>query len=944
MINCEKRPPETPSETEGAAPASANAIGTAANQNSASTSHRITNWRGLNQDVVLTRALDGCWLGNFGAMRPTQQDLNAAFSGLLPNGEPLPPVVNKWEDVAAVPQDIWLAPDQAWSVIAENVVAMVDVTRASRRDVAALFGFACHGFATGPRLYIQKRVVDDGSRGECTVEEAVWKSDARWQGYAGRVNGVSAAGSHPIIDGDRPAVVQPDLDSPHGYTKDMKIKRAPVAAWAYLYARFDAAYYEAIGLNQAFIDGNLCEYQQDCCTTANAPYRQLTPREQMGQLRCWGKHLGERMFKRYLDYLRNLLPDVQSEEAMGPDECPVFNGVLDRRTLKVRPYNPADYRLAKYAGVRFELDADGSIVEPEEPRIKREGKTDWTPSEWFHDCMPDENGRLALLAVVILMLFSAIALEKAIMFYGLGRNGKGTFLAMLRGLVGPRDFQNRYISHVMLDKMNNEYYVSRLQGKLANLVDEVNSNQLLKDFANGKAVISGDPVEGRDPYGKVREFVARMVFVFCLNTELKTAEQTSATIDRFVFITFPTAYASRHGGIDTRIKNDYMQRPEVCTWFAYQALTRVPYFASTAEVFDENPYVRQSNAENLAEANPTLRAWSLLRDEVKTSEDGENRWAVVRAMPVYVAHELMSAAKERYEGDTGKLPRQNGRIFRQNLERAAIPDGFRIVRNDDGTAKQLPMREWWDGDAMAPLVDALGDEGLKGWLKDHADARPRAWPVRDYAGPESSPAARAADEAEAAGANFALEFTDYAFSDRALATGNERHDADLRREYGELVGETVAASLAPGGYEVWAAPWRAQPYRPRHASTFGFRPPKIVRFSGLATHDDRGATSPRDWLRGSPWRVPVVKRRVAEGATPLEATRVLLDAVDIMRNHTARVCVSVPRGVVALPGFDAFRALAKAMKACDAGQNADIDTWMVRPVTRRALPPAGGAS
>lgn len=805
------------------------------------------------------------------------------------------------------------APDAAYPRIAEAVVDLVgDPTKVTRREVVRLFEFAVHGYASGWKFRQDKD--EDGNW------TYWWGVDTVALGYVGEVDKTE-------------------------FVVQAKLQRAPASAYAYLYALFDVAYYDAVGMPQVASSVGIAEYQTDCNETDAAPYALLTNKQLERQFRRWGKHLGGKRFKEYLACLEELLPEVDFTEELSPVECPIANGMLSREdgVLTVRPYTPDDHRLGKYSGIRFRVGDDGLVVPPDEPRIARSGRPDWTPGEWFRDAMPDEDGRRALLAVLILLMFPAVNIEKAIVFYGLGRNGKGTFLAMMRAMVGAREFQQRYLASVGIEKLANEYYLARLVGKLANLVDETDA-AYLKHMASAKAAIGGDVVTGRDPYGKAKEFVAKMLFVYCLNTELTTAEQTEAIFNRFAFITFPSSFFDRPGGIDRRIKEDFMQRPEVCSWFAYQALTQVPYF-ETSSIIDDNAYVVASNAENLAEANPTIRAWRLLREEVETSgEDGPDKWAGVRAMPVCVAHALMSAAKERYEGDAGKLPRQNGRTFRGNLERAAKADGFRIVRNDDGTAKQLPMREWWDEGAMAPLVDAFGDEALKRWLKDHADARPRAWLVRDYAGADSSPAARAADEAEAAGANFALEFIDYSFSDRALATGNERHDANLRREYGELVGETVAASLAPGGYEVWAAPWRAQPHRSRPASASGFRSPEIVRFSGLAVHDDRGVTPPRDWLRGSPWRVPVVERRVAEGATPLEATRVLLDAVDIMCNHAARVCVSVPHGVVALPGFGAFRALVKAMKACDAGQNADIDTWMVRPVTRRALPPAGGTS
>lgn len=909
MVDDEKRPPEAPPETEGAAPASANAIGTAAIQNTVSASDDTTDSRQNWREVRLVSNVVGEGTEDPRSCRDgfVDQLMDGMAVHVASEGE------GGEHDCVIMP-----APDVAWP-----------------RIVSALMDFCVHGQAY-PADRREFRNLFDLVANRKSYARGVRRIDR---------NGEPHPTSVVVSEGYVPRYNREHAE------KGVGLNRAPADAEAYAMAVYDAARYEAAGLRQVVVKGSddIAEYQPDCNETDAAPYRVLTNRQLERQFRRHGRHLGKRQFERYLGHYRNLLPEVDFTEALSPMECPIANGMLRRDfsggevALHVRPYTPEDYRLGKYSGIRFRVGADGVVVPPDEPRIARSGRPDWTPGEWFRDAMPDGTGRRALLAVLILLMFPAVNIEKAIVFYGLGRNGKGTFLAMMRAMVGAREFQQRYLASVGIEKLANEYYLARLVGKLANLVDETDA-AYLKHMASAKAAIGGDVVTGRDPYGKAKEFVAKMLFVYCLNTELTTAEQTEAIFNRFAFITFPSSFFDRPGGIDRRIKEDFMQRPEVCSWFAYLALTQVPYFETSA-IIDDNAYVVASNAENLAEANPTIRAWRLLREEVETSgEDGPAKWAGVCAMPVCVAHALMSAAKERYEGDAGKLPRQNGRTFRGNLERAAKADGFRIVRNDDGTAKQLPMREWWDEGAMAPLVDALGDEALKRWLKDHADARPRAWLVRDYAGADSSPAARAADEAEADGANFALEFTDYSFSDRALATGNERHDANLRREYGELVGETVAASLAPGGYEVWAAPWRAQPHRLRPASASGFRSPEIVRFSGLAVHDDRGVTPPRDWLRGSPWRVPVVERRVAEGATPLEATRVLLDAVDIMCNHAARVCVSVPHGVVALPGFGAFRALVKAMKACDAGQNADIDTWMVRPVTRRALPPVGGTS
>lgn len=879
MTDDEKRPPEgPPPENGGAAPAPTNANGTANHQNKASTSNYNPSWR----TVSLRSSADGKTRGLI------DQVLDVVGRSYALRGERVP------------------APDVAYPAIVDVLMQWCvrgQSAPANRREFLNLLDLCHHGHVTETLQSFEEVPV--------------------LSGYTSRYSAQVDENSH--------------------------LTRVPVDAVAYAMASYDAWAYEAVGLRQVVVKGSesIAEYSPSCNYDDSAPYSVKTGRELEGQVRRWGRHIGQRQLKRYLSHLRGLLPEVDFTERLDPMECPVANGMLRRDytgghvTLTVRPYTVEDFRLGKYSGLRFETDANGEVIPPEEPVFRRNGRPDWRPGEWFRDAMPDENGRRALLAVLILLMFPAVNIEKAIVFYGLGRNGKGTFLAMMRAMVGSREFQQRYLASVGIEKLANEYYLARLVGKLANLVDETDATYL-KHMASAKAAIGGDVVTGRDPYGKAKEFVAKMLFVYCLNTELTTAEQTEAIINRFAFITFPSSFFDRPGGIDRRIKEDFMQRPEVCTWFAFQALTQVPYFETSA-IIDENPYVVASNAENLAEANPTIRAWRLLREEVETrTENGEAKWAQVRAMPVYVAHALMSAAKERYEGETGKLPRSTGRTFRQNLERAAKADGFRIVRNEDGNPKQLPMRDWWDEDAMAPLVEAFGGDDLKTWVKDHAGARPRAWLVRDYAGPGSSPRARKADDAEAEGVGDGIRYGVAVAVPRE--TRAQWYDAKLRREYGRFVGNIMAASLAPDGYEVWLAPWRARPSLPQSArrSLAGdeLLPPEVIRPRGLAVYDDLD-TPPREWLRDNPWRAPVVERRVSEGATSFEATSILRAAVDVMRHHPARVCVTVPRGVVALPGFDVWRALNDDMSAHDAGQNAGIGTWTVQPVLRRALPPAG---
>lgn len=919
MSDDEKRLPGVLPEMEGTAPAPASAPGTATAQNTLFTSNNTTDSSADWRRVSLVSNIEGEYTDNPRSRRDGYIDefmrRLVAFTGVSTGSfEHGCPMLD--------------APDAAWPLI---VGGLMDFCVRGQEDPATRAEFMDLFDLFANRVCVVRDIIKltkDNKKVPCSVTVA--------EGYVPLYNREHA-------------------------TEGTGLSRAPADAVAYAMAVYDAEFYEAKGFRQVVVKGSddIAEYSPTCNDDDTAPYAVKTHRELERQFHHWGRHLGQRQLKRYLEHLRDLLPEVDFTEELDAMECPIGNGMLRRDfsggevTLHVRPYTADDYRLGKYAGLRFDTDANGEVIPPEEPVYRRDGFPDWRPGEWLRDVMADEDGRRVLRAVLVLFLFPAVNIEKAVVFYSPGRSGKGTYLAMMRAMVGPKQFQQRYLASVGLEKMGQEYYLARLVGKVANLVDETEVTYL-KKMADAKKVLGGDVVTGRDPYGKAREFIAKMLHVICINSDLSIAEQTDAIFGRFLFVVFRECFLDRPGGIDRRIKEDFMQRPQTLRWFAYDAIANTPYF-ETSSYLDENSYVISSNEENWAESNPTMRAWRLLREEVETSgEDGPAKWAGVRAMPVCVAHALMSSAKERYEGEAGKLPRQNGRTFRSTLERAAKADGFVLVRNKDGTPKQFPMAEWWVEDDMKPLMDALGDEGLRSWVRAHAKARPRAWLVRrdawerylhgrtslksqDIGAVEDKAALHVIEDAgmDAGAAREALDSferdlghidiriepdDEEAFSDDELGPSewfpSERFDRALRERYGRLKGEAVVASRAPGGYELWLNPW---------AATFDDRNPTGNPHFSFPVPS---GASPRDELEHVTL-APVVERHVERDASWEEVAGVIEGAVREAREGEVRVCVTAPTGVAALPSFGEWIKLPTR-----------YTSWLVRPVS----PPVGGSS
>lgn len=586
-------------------------------------------------------------------------------------------------------------PEQAYGRLAHAIVKRLGAENMEAREFDSLFDRLCHSHAD--RWYLD--IVEDEKSG--AIRSAQWLP-----------TGTGAPGYQDFYR-----------------SRVGKIGRVPPDARIYACAVYDAARFASRGCPMAFIDDQLAMYNPACNETSEAPYSLVSRKQLLRMLRRHGKHLNDRQADLYLSFLRGLVSDVQTSEAMSPFECPIKNGMLDRRTMTVRPYTPEDYRLGKYARIFLPTDAEGHVLPVEEPHIERPDGTTWSPRTWFEETMTDPDGRKALLAMLICFMFLGIALEKAFILFGLGRNGKGTFLAMMRAMIGGRAEQARYVSSLTFDDFAHEYNRAQLFGKLANLCDEVEQDAFVKKLAHLKATISHDPITGRNPYEGVMSWAPMMFLGFCLNSELKTPEQTAAIYERFVFIAFPESFARREGGVDPRIKQDYMQREGVTSYFAYTALAEVPMF-TTSEIFDANPYVIRCGEENRATANPTYRAWSLVEDFFEG----------IYALPVKVVRDLLANAKSDYEGDAGKLPSALSRSFRDNL--VAASGDFVIPRAKDGRHNErLDVKRWLesnDRNAMEALFTRFGDEKLRGWLEKCEEARPggkgtpreRSWLMR----------------------------------------------------------------------------------------------------------------------------------------------------------------------------------------------------------------------
>jgi len=148
--------------------------------------------------------------------------------------------------------------------------------------------------------------------------------------------------------------------------------------------------------------------------------------------------------------------------------------------------------------------------------------------------LPDITQQLVLAEFIGYTFISqrTLKLEKALILYGTGANGKSVFFEIITALLGPSN-----VSNYSLQSLTNEngYTRAMLINKLLNYASEISPNM---DSTVFKQLVSGEPVEARLPYKEpiILEDYAKLVFN--TNELPRDTEQNEAFFRRFLIIQF----------------------------------------------------------------------------------------------------------------------------------------------------------------------------------------------------------------------------------------------------------------------------------------------------------------------------------------------------------------------------------------------------------------------
>lgn len=346
------------------------------------------------------------------------------------------------------------------------------------------------------------------------------------------------------------------------------------------------------------------------------------------------------------------------EESKGKNVVALANGLFDLDSKELLPFSP-DVVLRSKASVAFHADATTCPVMDD----------GWNVDEWIMGLANNDTEVEKLYWQIIAALFRPDhPFNKAVLLYSpTGSNGKGTFVELLRSLVGAER-----VATLSMSDFSEQFLPEELRSAFCVLSDENEVGDYMKRAGAFKAWVSHDWTRFNIKYGSMTSVKGRGLCVFCANELPSSKDKSESLYRRFV----PIPFLKRYVGADENkaIKNDYVKRPKVLEYVANKALM-MDLFDSFIEPAVCKELLGQIRVEN----DPVLQF----------AEEFLDRF-VWDLLPWGFLYGVYSAWM-RKEVPNGRAV--NSREFNKRLS-AYVDDnpscGWVVPRGADG--KQIPMR------------------------------------------------------------------------------------------------------------------------------------------------------------------------------------------------------------------------------------------------------------
>lgn len=209
--------------------------------------------------------------------------------------------------------------------------------------------------------------------------------------------------------------------------------------------------------------------------------------------------------------------------------------------------------------------------------------------KFLNRVVPDIDCQMVLAEYLGYIFTRGLKLEKVLILYGTGANGKSVFFEIVNALLGSENVSN--FSLQSLTKVDS-YQRALLINKLVNYASEINGKLESSVF---KLLASGEPVEARRIYGDPFIMTVYAKLLFNANELPKDIEFTNAFFRRFLIVPFSQTIPEEEQDPELAKKIIENELSGIFNWVldGLQRILKQRKFTSSATIAEQNRNYRK---------------------------------------------------------------------------------------------------------------------------------------------------------------------------------------------------------------------------------------------------------------------------------------------------------------------------------------------------------------
>lgn len=185
--------------------------------------------------------------------------------------------------------------------------------------------------------------------------------------------------------------------------------------------------------------------------------------------------------------------------------------------------------------------------------------------------LPDISSQLVLQDFHGYIFTKGLKLEKSLILFGGGRNGKSVQYEITSALLGEHNVATKSLGDLVNNDSGNDNR-AKLKDKLANYGSEISASNM--DIDMFKRLVSGEPVAAREKYKTSFDLRNNCKFIFNANKLPSNIEHTEAYFRRFLIIPYNETISDAEKDPELHIKIIADELPGVLNW-AIEGLNRI---------------------------------------------------------------------------------------------------------------------------------------------------------------------------------------------------------------------------------------------------------------------------------------------------------------------------------------------------------------------------------